>query len=67
MGDDGYFLGNVPIGGVLRLPMLIRSRDEYAKAAMIVDPYLETAFGKKGLVVLGQYRYPFQVATSATS
>ena len=25
MGDDGYFLGNVPIGGVLRLPMLIRN------------------------------------------
>ena len=24
MGDDGYFLGNVPIGGVLRLPLLIR-------------------------------------------
>jgi len=33
MGDDGYFTGNVPIGGILRLPMLIRSRDEYAKAA----------------------------------
>jgi TRAP-type C4-dicarboxylate transport system substrate-binding protein len=64
MGDDGYFLGNVPIGGILRLPMLIRSRDEYAKAASIVDPYLEAAFGKKGLVVLGQYLYPFQVAYS---
>src|SRR5215470_5751138 len=50
MGDDGYFLGNVPIGGVLRLPMLIKSREEYAKAAGIVDPYLEKAFGKKGLV-----------------
>src|ERR1700688_3230412 len=24
MGDDGYFLGNIPIGGVLRLPMLKR-------------------------------------------
>jgi TRAP-type transport system periplasmic protein len=64
MGDDGYFTGNVPIGGVLRLPMLIRSRDEYGKAAGVVDPYLETAFGKKGLVVLGQYLYPFQVAYS---
>src|SRR3954467_6382038 len=64
MGDDGYFLGNVPIGGVLRLPMLIRSRDEYAQAATIVDPYLEAAFGKKGLIVLGQYLYPFQVAYS---
>src|SRR5258708_192078 len=64
MGDDGYFTGNVPIGGILRLPMLIRSRDEYAKAAGVVDPYLEAAFGKKGLVVLGQYLYPFQVAYS---
>jgi TRAP-type transport system periplasmic protein len=64
MGDDGYFTGNVPIGGVLRLPMLIRTRDEYMKAATVVDPYLEAAFGKKGLVVLGQYLYPFQVAYS---
>jgi TRAP-type transport system periplasmic protein len=44
--------------------MLIRSRDEYVKAAAIVDPYLEAAFGKKGLVVLGQYLYPYQVAYS---
>src|SRR5882762_7063553 len=64
MGDDGYFTGNVPIGGILRLPMLIHTREEYAKAATVVDPYLETAFGKKGLVVLGQFLYPFQVAYS---
>jgi TRAP-type C4-dicarboxylate transport system substrate-binding protein len=64
MGDDGYFTGNVPIGGILRLPMLIHSREEYGKAASVVDPYLETAFCKKGLVVLGQYLYPFQVAYS---
>src|SRR5689334_22948104 len=43
MGDDGYFTGNVPIAGILRLPMLIRTRDEYAKAAAVVDPYLEAA------------------------
>jgi len=64
MGDDGYFLGNVPIGGVLRLPMLIRSREEYDKAAAVMTPYLEKAFGRKGLVVLGQYLYPYQVAYS---
>jgi len=33
MGDDGYFLGNVPIGGVLRLPMLLRTLADYDKAA----------------------------------
>jgi TRAP-type C4-dicarboxylate transport system substrate-binding protein len=65
MGDDGYFLGNVPIGGVLRLPLLIRSPAEYQKAAAIVAPYLEKAFEKKGVIVLGQYLYPYQVAFSS--
>jgi TRAP-type C4-dicarboxylate transport system substrate-binding protein len=65
MGDDGYFLGNIPIGGVLRLPMLIRSPEEYQKAAAIMAPYLEKAFEKKGAVVLGQYIYPYQVAFSS--
>jgi TRAP-type C4-dicarboxylate transport system substrate-binding protein len=41
MGDDGYFLGNVPIGGVLRLPMLLRTLADYDKAAAIMNPYLE--------------------------
>lgn len=65
MGDDGYFLGNVPIGGVLRLPMLIRSPAEYQKAAAIMQPYLEKAFEKKGVLVLGQYLYPYQVGFSS--
>jgi TRAP-type transport system periplasmic protein len=65
MGDDGYFLGNIPIGGVLRLPMLIRTVAEYQKAAAIMNPYLEKAFEKKGVIVLGQYLYPFQVAFSS--
>ena len=64
MGDDGYFLGNVPIAGILRLPILIRTREEYQKAAEIMDPYLTKAFEKKGIVVLGQYLYPFQVPFS---
>lgn len=64
MGDDGYFLGNVPIGGVLRLPMLIRTKEEYEKAAAIMDPYLNRGFEKKGVLVLGQYLYPFQVPFS---
>ena len=65
MGDDGYFLGNVPIGGVLRLPMLIRTPEEYTKAAAIMAPYLEKAFEKKGVLVLGQYLYPYQVGFSS--
>jgi TRAP-type transport system periplasmic protein len=65
MGDDGYFLGNIPIGGVLRLPMLIRTLEEYRKAATIMAPYLERAFEKKGVIVVGQYLYPFQVGFSS--
>ncbi len=65
MGDDGYFLGNIPIGGVLRLPMLIQSLDEYRKAAAIMEPHLQKAFERKGVIVLGQYVYPYQVAYSS--
>lgn len=64
LGDDGYFLGNVPIAGLLRLPMLIRTQGEYEKAAAIMDPYLERGFERRGVVVLGQYLYPFQVLFS---
>lgn len=64
LGDDGYFLGNVPIAGILRLPMLIQSPAEYQKAAAIMEPYLERAFERKGVIVLGQYLYPYQVAYS---
>ncbi len=61
MGDDGYFLGNVPIAGVLRLPLLIRSREDYDRASAIMAPYIDKAFAKKGVVVLGSYVYPPQV------
>lgn len=60
-GADGFFLGAVTIGGVLRLPMLIDTIEEMQKAEAIMQPYLERAFKKKGAVVLGQYTYPAQV------
>ena len=52
------------IAGILRLPMLIRTREEYRKAAAVMDGYLTRAFERKGVVVLGQYLYPFQVPFS---
>ena len=61
MGDDGFSTGNVPISAILRLPMLIQNDAELAKAMAILRPYLEQDYGKKGVVVLGQYSYPFQV------
>lgn len=63
-GDDGFFQGNVPIGGVMRLPMLITTPDEMAKASAIVLPYLEAAYAKKNIVLLGYYHYPVQSAWS---
>jgi TRAP-type C4-dicarboxylate transport system substrate-binding protein len=63
-GDDGFFLGAVPIAGVLRLPMLIANRDEFDKAEAIMRPYIDRGFDKLGVVVLGRFNFPFQVAFS---
>jgi TRAP-type transport system periplasmic protein len=60
-GDDGFATGTIPISGVLRLPLLLQSPAELAKAMDIIRPYLDTAYGKRGIIVLGQYSYPFQV------
>lgn len=62
--DDGFFTGNVPVGGVMRLPMLIRTDEEYLKAAKIVAPFMAKAYEKKGIVLLGDYTYPLQVPFS---
>ncbi len=61
LGDDGFATGTIPITGVLRLPLLLQSPDDLAKAMAILRPYLDAAYAKRGIVVLGQYSYPFQV------
>jgi len=60
-GDDGFATGTIPITGVLRLPMLLQTPADLDKAMAIVLPYLNAAYGKRGMDVLGQYSYPFQV------
>lgn len=60
-GDDGFATGTIPITGVLRLPLLLQSTSDLAHAMEIVRPYLDAAYAKRGIVVLGQYSYPFQV------
>ncbi len=60
-GDDGFATGTIPVTGVLRLPLLLQSYDELAKAMEIIRPTLEAQYAKRGIVVLGQYTYPFQV------
>jgi len=64
MGTDGFFSGNVPIAGLLRLPLLIRTPEEFAKAEAIAAPYIEAAYAKKGVLALGEYTYPLQTIWS---
>lgn len=55
MADDTFFVGSVPVGGVVRLPMLLRTRAEFEKAWDIEAPYLRAAYDKKDVVLLGRY------------
>jgi TRAP-type transport system periplasmic protein len=61
IGDDLFNSGNVPIAGIPRLPMLIQSYEDFAKAAAVVQPYIEKGFAEKGSTVLAAYSYPLQV------
>jgi TRAP-type transport system periplasmic protein len=60
MGDDLFNSGNIPVAGILRLPMLIQSYEDFAKADAVLKPYLEKEFGEKGSTVLASYTYPMQ-------
>ena len=41
--------------------MLLQSPDDLDKAMAILRKHLDAAYAKRGIVVLGQYSYPFQV------
>lgn len=64
MGDDSFFVGSVPIGGVLHLPLLLRNYEEFAVASRILDPYIDAAYRKKGVLLLGKYHFPPSVVWS---
>ena len=61
MADDVFFSGSVPIADVPRLPMLIRSQEEYARIAPIMQPYIAAAYARRGVLLLGSFVYPVQV------
>jgi len=64
LSDDGFFVGAIPVGGVLRLPMLITSLEEAERAGAAVRPFIERAYKRRGCVLLAQYWYPPQVIWS---
>ena len=52
IGDDLFNSGNIPVAGIPRLPMLIQSYEDFAKADAVLKPYIEKSFGQKGSTVL---------------
>jgi TRAP-type C4-dicarboxylate transport system substrate-binding protein len=61
LGDDLFNSGNITVAGIPRLPMLIQSYEDFAKADAVLKPHIEKAFGQKGSTVLSSYSYPMQV------
>ena len=60
VGDDLFNSGNIPVAGIPRLPMLIQSYEDFAKADAVLHPYIEKGFAQKGTTVLASYTYPLQ-------
>ncbi len=56
MGDDLFNSGNIPVAGIPRLPMLVQSLDDFAKASEVLKPYIEKQFAQKGSTVLLLHR-----------
>lgn len=59
-GDDLFNSGNIPVAGIPRLPMLIQSYEDFAKADAVLRPYIDKAFARKGVTALASYTYPMQ-------
>src|SRR5215813_13836346 len=60
VGDDLFNSGNIPVAGIPRLPMLIQSYEDFAKADAMLRPYIEKAYQEKGSTLLASYTYPLQ-------
>lgn len=63
-GDDAFFVGSVPVGGIVRLPMFLRTRSDFEKAWDAAAPYLKADYEKKNVVLLGRYIFPENVIWS---
>ncbi len=60
IGDDLFNSGNIQAAGILRLPMLIQSYEDFAKADAVLKPYISKAYAEKGSTLLASYTYPLQ-------
>ncbi|MCA0240002.1 MAG: TRAP transporter substrate-binding protein DctP [Proteobacteria bacterium] len=64
LGDDAFFVGSVPLGGAVRLPMLLPQRAQFEKAWDLAAPALRAEYDKKNVVLLGRYIFPENVMWS---
>jgi len=61
MADDFVYSGNVPVAGVVRLPLIIGSRDDLPGAKAAAFDIAKEAYAEKGVTLLGSYTVPPQV------
>ncbi len=58
MGDDQIFSGNIPLAGIVKLPGLAGTFEEYDKAEAAVRPTVAAGYLDKGVVVLHDFTIP---------
>ena len=58
MGDDQIFSGNIPLAGIVKVPGLAGTYDEYDKAEAAVRPIVEAGYASKGVLVLHRFAIP---------
>jgi TRAP-type C4-dicarboxylate transport system substrate-binding protein len=58
MGDDQIFSGTIPLAGIVKLPGLAGTYDEYDIAEAAVRDVVETGYAEKGVVVLHRFAIP---------
>lgn len=64
LGDDAFFVGSVPVGGIVRLPLFLGTAADFNKAWDAAAPYLKSEYTKKDIVVLGKYVFPYNTMWS---
>ena len=57
---DGFYTGNLPIGEITRLPLLLPDYETYTRARAKIEPVLAEALAKKGVTLLASYNFPMQ-------
>jgi TRAP-type C4-dicarboxylate transport system substrate-binding protein len=57
---DGFFTGNVPIGALPTLPLLMSTHQDFEKSMEILEPYLAADLDRNGVILLATYNFPLQ-------